>query len=186
MKILTLLTNNYEDLETIGTIDILKRASIDIEIVSLSDRSLTGKYNSQFSNLKLYKEINIAEYDGLFIPGGPQFQEMQSDPRVSSIINYFFLNNKPMAAICAAPVLFGRLGLLKNKNYTCFYPMNDDFGGDYKHTHAVIDGNIVTGCGAGGTLDFGFAFLELLTDSSTVAAVKQKMLYWGLKYEIQN
>ena len=64
-----------------------------------------------------------------FSPGGPHYQKLEQNEYVMSILKYFMEHNKIVAAICAAPTILGRQGYLKDRNYTCFTSMNEDFGG---------------------------------------------------------
>ena len=69
-------------------------------------------------------------------------------------------NNKIVAAICAAPTIIGQLGLLKNRTYTCFVPMNKDFGGTFNNLPVVVDNNLITGRSSAASIDFAYAIIE--------------------------
>ena len=176
MKVLTILTNGFEEIEAIGTIALLKRAGLTVDIASLHETSATGRYEVNVSNLKNIKEVDYRDYDLIFIPGGPQYVELSSNEKVLEIIK-FAAENRYLAGICAAPTIFGKFGLLKNKNYTCFTSMNEDFGGTYINTYAVRDGNIITGISAAGTIDFAFLIIETLLGKEHANKIKNSIYY---------
>lgn len=179
MKVLCILTNGFEEIEAIGSIAILRRGGIDLDLFSLHSTSSTGRYGVSISNMKDLNELSLKDYDALLIPGGPQYAELESNQYFLNIIKHFASQGKLIAAICASPTILGHLGLLKGKNYTCFTSMNEDFGGYYKNTYAVRDGNIITGISAAGTIDFALLFLEALTSREHAEKIKNQIYYYS-------
>ncbi|MGM9971206.1 MAG: DJ-1/PfpI family protein [Anaeroplasmataceae bacterium] len=174
MKILCIINNGFEESETICPIDILKRANHNVTIASNTSFA-TGSHGITFSNLELLSNINFNDYDLLLLPGGPHWKENQNNKLYLEAINAF--KNKAIAAICASPTILGKLGLLKGKKYTCFPPMNEDFGGTFTGEESVIDSNIITGRSAGSSLEFGYKIIEYLDGTSAVNKVKESMFY---------
>lgn len=181
MKVLTIITNGFEEIETLGTIDILRRGGVDIDIYSLHGTEAMGKHNIAIKNLNSIETLNIHDYDFLFIPGGAQYVELESSSFFKSVILDFYNRDCYIAAICAGPTLLGHLGLLKGKKYTCFTSMNEDFGGTYIDDYAVKDGKIITGISASGTLDFAFKILEVIKGTAVAEAVKNSIYYYSKK-----
>lgn len=176
MKILTILTDGFEEIEAIGTIALLKRAGIEVDIATLHNRSAKGRYDVTISKLKNFYKVDYTQYDLIFIPGGPEYVELSKTERVLEAIKYA-AEHKYLAGICAAPTIFGKLGLLKDKEYTCFMSMDEDFGGHFKKQYAVRDGNIITGISAAGTIDFAFLIIETLLGEEKANAVKNSIYY---------
>lgn len=177
MKVMCILTDGFEELEAIGTIALLRRANVTIDIYAIDNTSATGRFNLTISDICNLKDCDINEYDALFLPGGPHYKKLQTNDTVLEIIQTFYKKDKIIAAICAAPTILGHLGLLKDKNYTCFTSMNEDFGGTYIDEYTVTDGNIVTGRSAAAVIDFSFAFLTLLTSKEKADEVKKSIYY---------
>lgn len=179
-KVLLILTNGFEEIEAIGTLAILRRANIDIDVFSLNEEKLTiGRYNLGIPLNKFDKnKINLDDYNMLFIAGGPEYQELQVNKEFLNIIKYFYENDKYISAICAAPTILGHLGYLKNKNYTCFKSMNEDFGGTYIDKYSVIDGKLITGISAAGVIDFAFNIVEVLKGKEEAEKVKNSIYYY--------
>lgn len=86
-------------------------------------------------------------------------------------------NNKIVSAICAAPTIIGMLGYLKERNYTCFTAMNDDFGGNYIETGVVVDGNLITARSVAYAIDFGYAIIEKMMGLEKLNEVLEKIYY---------
>ncbi len=177
MKVMCILTDGFEELEAIGTIALLRRAGITIDVYAIDNTNATGRFDVSFANLNDLKDADINTYDMLFLPGGPHYQKLEKDERVLSILKYFIENNKLVSAICAAPTILGKQGYLKNKNYTCFTSMNEDFGGTYIDQYTVTDGNIITGRSAAAVIDFAFAIIEKLEGKEKADEVKASIYY---------
>lgn len=177
MKIITVLTNGFEEVEAIGTIALLKRSGIEVDIYALNGTSAKGKHDLVLADINKYENVDLSIYDGLLIPGGPHYVEMEASDKVKETIHYFMKENKMVAAICAAPTILGHLGYLKGKNYTCFTSMDEDFGGTYKDAYAVIDGNIISAKSAAASIDFAFAIINYLQGEEQEKKIKEQIYY---------
>ena len=176
-KVICVLTNGFEEIEALGTIAILRRAKIDVDIFSLNTDEATGRYNIHVTNLGKFSDINLENYDCLFIAGGPEYVELESSEKFKKVILHFASQNRTIAAICAGPTILGHLGLLKGLNYTCFNSMNEDFGGNYVGTYAVLDGNLITGKSAAATIEFGFMIIKYLLGEEKDEEIKKQIYY---------
>lgn len=176
-KVLCLMSNGFEELEAVGTIALLRRAGICVDVFSLHDESATGRFDLTISNIGNIKAATSNNYDAILLPGGPHYAELEENETVRSLIQAFVDENKIIAAICAAPTILGRMKLLRNKNYTCFTSMNEDFGGTYHDVYTITDGNIITGRSAAAVIDFAFAIIEKLEGSQKAEEVKQSIYY---------
>lgn len=164
MKGLVLVGDYFEDTELIATIDVLKRHNEDITLVSMMKRhEILSKCGIKYYVDKLYQDINLDDYDFLFIPGGPgSFKILAFMDEVNQAIKYFYDHDKLLCAICAAPMLIGRLGYLKDKNYTV-YPgfENSIIGGNYLRDQGIVqDGKIITGKSMYFSIELGLKIIE--------------------------
>ncbi len=176
-KILCIATNLQEDVELVGTIGLLRRAGIEVDIYSLHGTSIKCKYGFELTNLKDISTLDYSKYENLFIAGGPAYVELEKSPIVIEIIHHFMKNNKLVAAICAIPTILGHLGYLKNKKYTCFKSMNEDFGGTFVDEYAVKDGNLITGVSVAGVIDFALLIVETLKGKEVADKLKSAIYY---------
>lgn len=122
MKGLILLADYFEDIEALATNDLLRRAKIATELVSMSNsRTVISQSGLKLQVRKLFSEIKLEEFDFLVIPGGKAVSLTHLDSKDTlQAINYFKDNNKLICAICAGPAVLGKYGLLDGKKYTCF------------------------------------------------------------------
>lgn len=177
MKICTILSNGFEEVEAIGTIALLKRSGLEVDIYALNDTKANGKHQLTLSNLILLDNVNTNEYDALLIPGGPHYAELEANTKVKDIIADFMNEKKLVCGICAAPTIFGHMGYLKGKNYTCFTSMDEDFGGTYIDKYVVTDGNMITARSAAASIDFAFVIINYLQGEKQEEKIKNEIYY---------
>lgn len=176
-KVMCILGNGFEDVEAVGTIAFLRRANIEVDVFSLHGTQATGRFETTIANIKNINDANIDAYGVLFLPGGKHYIELENSEIVRSIIMDFAKKDKLLTAICAAPTIYGRLGLLKNKNYTCFTSMNEDFGGTYIDQYVVSDHHLITGRCVSGVIDFALVIIEAIASKEIADKVKQDTYY---------
>lgn len=170
MKGLFLVTNHTEDGETLLSRDLLIRANFKIDLVSIEDTlDLISAYNLNYKADKLLKDINLDDYDFLFISGGKYVFEVIDNKDqnrldiISQVITYFNDKNKLIAAICAGPRFLGRLGLLDSGSFTCYRNCNHEMQGTYKEELKVVKHkNIITGRSVASVFELSYAIVETL------------------------
>lgn len=164
MKLLMLFVDGFEDTEAIATLDVITRGGDEVTCASLMKRKeITPKLGRRIVVDTCIEDISLKDFDGLIIPGGPgSFRIMPNNPFTDAIINYFAEQNKLVASICAAPHLVGKLGLLKNRNYTVHPGFEDQVvEGTYLREQGVVrDGNFITAKSMWYSLEFGLAIHE--------------------------
>ncbi len=175
--VLLILDDDFEEIEAIGTFAILKRSNINIDIFTLSKENIHGRYGLNINYPLFNPSLDLSKYDLLFIAGGPEYKSLEASSTFKNVIKYFNDNNKFIAAICAAPTILGHLGILKNKDYTCFKSMDEDFKGNYKYQYVVKDSNIISGISAAGTIDFAFKIVETLKGKEYSKKIKDSIYY---------
>lgn len=175
MKACMIITDGFEEAETLCPFDMLVRSGIEVDIYSLLDKDATGRSGATLTNLHPLSKFNPDEYEALVLPGGPEWKAIEASSQVQSIIQTFIETDKIVGAICAAPTILGRAGYLKGKNYTCFTSMNEDFGGIFHEQYVCQDGKLITACSAAASIDFGLALVDALNKDSQ--ALKQSIYY---------
>lgn len=166
MKGLIIFGNGFEDTEAIATIDVLRRAGLDLDYVSMSDEldvktqtGLTVKANIKIVDAKL------DDYEFLVIPGGRAVRDvLDKSTTLSEIILDFADHDKLIAAICAGPSQVGKLGLYEGRDYTCFPSTEQSIiaGNHLPNEGVVVSGNFITAKAMGYSIDFGLAIVEYL------------------------
>ena len=153
MKILELLADGNETIELLTVVDYLRRAGVEIDMVSTTgSKNLRTSHGVRYQADFLLEEINPADYDGVYIPGGTAGAEsLRDNEKVIEIIKDFDKANKLIAAICAGPIVLDKAGVLENKKATSFPTIKSELEnvGEYIDDEIVVtDGNITTGRGA--------------------------------------
>ncbi len=178
-KVAVFLAEGFEEIEAISIIDVLRRASIDVTTVSVTGNiQVTGSHNITIFADKIFENIDFTSFDMLVLPGGmPGAKNLNSHKELKELILQFNELGKSLGAICAAPLVFGQLGILKNKNATCF-PGFEQYleGADIKGTAKEVAGNIVTGRGAGVALEFALQIVEILKNKDIADKLAKRMV----------
>lgn len=181
MKGMMLFADSFEDIEALGTLDLIRRAKIDIDTVSI-----TGK-KEIFTQSKVYvladkliEEVNLDEYDFLIIPGGAAVMKTHlNSPITESVAVYFYKKHALIGCICAAPSILGKYGMLEDKKYTCF-PSFEKLvvGGTYLgEEKVVVDDNIITSKAAGTTFLFAYEIIKYLKSESIANHIIEAVFY---------
>lgn len=178
MNVLTILTNGFEEIETVTPLDLLHRAGAKNTIVSVAagkETSLKGRSDLTLKTdmsldalLEKYgTETAVADaFDALFIPGGPGTWTLLDDGNAPKLAAAFAAKNKPIAAICAAPLILKAAGLLENKRVSAHFCTWEEIPAAQLCAPVTLDGNLLTSRGAGTAFAFGLAFAELLCGKS--------------------
>ena len=172
------LADGFEETEMIAPWDILIRGGLDVKTVGVTGEYVTGAHNMTVKSDISLNEVNENEGDMFILPGGmPGTTNLDENARVKEIILNAYKNGKIVGAICAAPLVLGKLGILEGKKATCF-PGFEEYltGATLVREHAVKDGNVITSSGAGGAFHFGFTLLESV-NADNAKEVRKSMQY---------
>ena len=139
--VIVLLANGFEELEAITPVDVLRRHNIDVRTVSVtSEKLVTGTHGIQIAADLTATEVPLEDIDMLVLPGGmPGVKNLDASPVTQAFIDATLRNGGHLAAICAAPSIFGKHGMLTNIKATCF----PGFEGELLNA-IVTDANVVT------------------------------------------
>lgn len=172
MKAIVFLATGFEEVEAVGTIDVLRRGGIETVTASVTGhKTVMGVHNIPVIADELFEDLDYTLYDALVLPGGgPGSEMLNKHESVRNALVDHYEKNKLIAAICASPRVFGSLGLLKGKKATCYPGIEPELiGATLVNEPAVTDHNIITGRGPGLVFDFGLAIVQYLSDSACTA-----------------
>lgn len=161
----------FEELEALAPVDVLRRAGIEVKTVGVTSKTVNGAHAIPVVCDITADEAVTDNLDGIILPGGmPGTVNLEKDETVQNFIDYAAKNGKIIGAICAAPSILGHKGLLKDKKAVCFPSFEKELiGANVQNCPAVCDGNIVTGWGAGGAIDFALLYLQVLSGNPDAA-----------------
>ncbi len=175
-----MVANGYEEVEMLTVVDLLRRAGMTCDIISVSgEKELTSSHKVTVIADLLYEEADFDSYDALAIPGGmPGTTNLGAHAGVCEQLKKAYADGRMIAAICAAPTVFGKLGLLEGKKAICYPGMEDQLtGAEVTYEPAVRDGNIITSRGMGTAIDFGLAIIAYYEGEEAAAALAEKIVY---------
>lgn len=169
LKAMILLAPGFEDLEAVTVIDLLRRAKFQVSVISLHEDEVIGSRGTRLitdSNLALLDKQ--AEFDVIVLPGGqPGADNLSSDPRVIRLLKAQVQANRWVAALCAAPKVLAKAGLLAGKKIT-HYPgaltTSELKDASISESAVAVDAPLITGRSPGAAMDFGLAIIEHVAD----------------------
>ncbi|MBR2988908.1 MAG: DJ-1/PfpI family protein [Clostridia bacterium] len=178
--IAVLFANGFEEIEALTPVDILRRAGFKVVSVGVSDKVATGSHGIAYTTDVTTDEFDFSEkIECLILPGGmPGSSNLDASPFTDKIIEKTLNDGGRISAICAAPFVLGKRGLLRNKR-ACCYPGFEKFllGANVCYDGVVTDGQFTTARGMGVALDFALELLARLTDDETAEKMAKSIIY---------
>jgi 4-methyl-5(b-hydroxyethyl)-thiazole monophosphate biosynthesis len=174
-KALILVFDGFEEIEAITIIDVLRRAGISVDTVGITGIQVTGSHNVRMMLDKKLLDIDPDQYDALIIPGGPGATGLSRSAKLMEIITKMYNSNKLVAAICAAPAVFAKAGILDNKKATIYPGMERELPYP-RDERVVVDENVITSQGPGTAMEFALAIVRTLAGADAVVRLKEDMV----------
>ena len=174
------LADGFEEVEALTTVDLLRRAEIPLKTVSIGTTSeVTGAHKIRVIADLMFKEVSFDEADMIILPGGmPGTKNLENFKPLMDKVDEFARKGKNIAAICAAPTVLGRRGILKGRKACCYPNMEGDLlEAEVSYENAVTDNNIITGRGVGCAIDFSLEIIKKLKGEETAKAISKGIVY---------
>lgn len=178
-KAFVFLAEGVEEIEAIGTIDVLRRGGIDTTMVTITgDYCITGAHEIILGAEEHFDETDFSGADILILPGGmPGSNHLNECEPLKELLKKHYAAGKWVAAICAVPLVLGGLGFLKGRKATCYPSFEPTLEGATVTGEAVeVDGNVITGKGPGLVFDFALAIVEALQGKTVADEVAAGLL----------
>lgn len=178
MKAYIFLANGFEETEAIAPIDVMRRAGIDVTIVSVTgNKMVTSSHNVTVVADQLFDELDYSDAKLLVLPGGmPGTTNLAAHKGLADLLAQAAAKDVILGAICAAPSVLGKLGLLKGQKATC-YPGFEEMllGAEVLKEQVVVSNRFVTSCGAGPAMKFGLALVAQVMGAEFAENLAKKM-----------
>jgi len=177
-KVLVPLAPGFEEIESITVVDILRRSGARVSMAGTVEGPIEGSRGIRVLPDETLNDINTAEYDLVVLPGGqPGTDNLNKDPRISSILIQMMDSGKLIGAICAAPIILEKNELLNNRKRTSHPSVKEGLTGDlYLEERVVADGNIITSRAPGTAMEFALKLVEILFGKERVETVNKGVL----------
>lgn len=174
------LAEGFEEMEAVVPADVLRRAGLDVKLVSVTgNRKVTGAHGIALEADLLFEEADYGACRMIVLPGGmPGMANLESHGGLQKQLEAFVREGKYAAAICAAPMIFARRGYLKGKKAVIYPGMEEHLtagGAEPSKDAAVREGNLVTGRGPGAAFDFALKLAEVLKGKEAVRELEKEL-----------
>lgn len=178
-KIAVMLADGFEEIEAISIIDVLRRANLEVITVSImNSKSVFGAHKVEVIADEMFAEVDFTNVGTIVLPGGmPGASNLDAHNGLKKIIASFAESKKQLAAICAAPLVLGNLGIL-NGQKACCYPGFESYltGADVLNLPVIKSNNIITGHGPGAAIKFALKIVETLVSEKEATNIAKQML----------
>lgn len=175
-----LLAPGFEEAEALVPADLLRRANIETALVTVTGKPVPGSHGITVTADIALEDVDLSKADMVVLPGGGLgYKNLGREPRVERLVKEAAEKGLWVAAICAAPTLLGRWGLLEGKNAVCYPGMEEGLTGAQPRMDQgfVVDGKIITGRAAGSAFDFGLTLVEVLAGAAEADKVRHGIYY---------
>lgn len=171
------LANGFEEIEALATVDVLRRAELDVKTVGVGSKIVTGAHGIPVTADMEEADVRSDNMEMIVLPGGmPGTLNLEKSPTVRGFITHCAERQKYIAAICAAPSILGHMGLLKGHTAVCFPSYEGELTGAVLSSAPVcVSGKIITGKGAGVALEFGLCIVQELCGAQKAEAIFHSM-----------
>ena len=180
MAIAVFFANGYEEIEALTVVDLTRRAGIETWMVSITDeKTVTGSHGIAVSMDMTLAEVDFEGVDMIVLPGGmPGTLNLEACASLMEQVKAFDATGKYISAICAAPTVFGHLGLLKGKKACCYPGMEDGLeGAEVTYESTATADHILTSRGMGTAIDFGLEIIARFKGQEAADDMAKKIVY---------
>ena len=179
-RVCVFLADGFEEIEGLTVVDILRRAGVDVSMVSITqDRIATGSHGIRVETDMRIKDVDFSSVEMLVLPGGmPGTLHLGACRELTDMLLQFHGSGKKVAAICAAPSVLGDLGILKGRDAVCYPGFEERLtGANVTQAKVAVDGNVTTSRGMGTAIPFALALVEQLVSKEKALEVKESIIY---------
>ena len=179
-KVYVFLAEGFEEIEGLTVVDLLRRAKIETEMVSIMEtKQVKGSHGIEVTADSMFADNDYNDAAVLVLPGGmPGTLNLGNYEGLCELLKKHYGEEKMIAAICAAPSVFGQLGFLNGRIATCYPGFESKLEGAIVCAAKVaVDENVITGKGMGAAIDFSLKLIELLVSKETADEISQGIIY---------
>jgi 4-methyl-5(b-hydroxyethyl)-thiazole monophosphate biosynthesis len=175
MNVLVPLVNGFEEIETIATVDVLRRAKLNVVTAGIPGTMVTGNMGVKLIADRKLDDIEPEDFQAIVLPGGQGSQDLGRSSMLMGIVRDFNNRNKLIAAICFSPAILAREGLLDDRRATV-YPGRERDIPRPRGERVVADGNIITSQGPGTTMEFALKIVEVLSGKAKAEKLRKALV----------
>jgi len=179
-KVLIPLVEGFEEIEAVAPIDLLRRAGLEVVTAGVGSRQVRGSHGIVVEADALLADVVGDSFDLIMLPGGPGTRKLMDVAELQHALKAQVAAGRSVAAICAAPTVLAKAGLLRGRRVACFPAVEDELvGATVVREDVVIDGNMITSRGAGTSIPFALAIIAHLCGQAKAEEVARSVVYRG-------
>lgn len=178
-KIYIFIADGVELAEALLSVDLLRRANFEVITIGIEGKKVTSSNDVCFYVDKHIDDEEYLDADAIVLPGGvPGVYNLATSKKLENIIIHYAENKKLLAAICAAPYIFSKYEIMKDKKLTCYPGFEDKFiYGKYTGKSVEVDENLITANGLGMSFEFNKEIMKLLGNKDLADEVLDSIMY---------
>ena len=177
-KVLVPLIDGFEEIEAITSIDLLRRAGIEVLTAGIGKMVATGSHAITIQTDGIFETVKDQPFDLILLPGGPGTNQLREIDSLQQVLKAHYSSGKPLAAICAAPTILAKAGLLDGKRATCYPTAKGKMAGAIvSQENVVVDANIITSRGAGTSVAFALEVVKKLVGEKKATELAESIIF---------
>ncbi len=175
--ILVFLANGFEEIEALATVDVLRRAELNVVTVGVGGKLIRGSHGIIVGADIEDGDVSVEGLEAVVLPGGmPGTLNLEKSPVVQRVVEYAAAKGILLCAICAAPSILGHKGLLEDKKAVCFPGYEQELtGAQIQDGPVAMDDGVITARGAGVTVEFALSIVSALASEETARKLGASM-----------
>jgi len=181
MDVLVPLVEGFEEIEAVSVIDILRRAGIKVTTAGIPSTMVLGAHGVQIIADKKLDNIDFRDFDALVLPGGPGHTNLAKSEKILNAVADFDARGKVIGAICAAPLVLAKAGVLNGKKATISPGMEREIPRP-RPDKVVVDGNIITSQAPGTAIEFAIRLVEKLAGREKANKLRRELVHEIVPY----
>lgn len=176
MRVMIPLANGFDEIEAFTVVDVLRRAKIKIDTIGVIGSVIQSKNGVKVIVDRTLNQIKPEDYDAIILPGGsPGYQNLGRSAKLMEILKTFNRQNKLIGAICGAPTILAKEGLLDDKKATV-YPGREKMLPYPRDRPVVVDGNVITSQGPGTAIDFALKIVTKILNPAEAERLRKELV----------
>ncbi len=179
-KLAIICADGMEEVEALTAVDLLRRARIGCDMLALDGgEQVRGSHEIVIRMDGRFPEARWESYDGLILPGGKRGTErLRESGALLALLRDFHARGKLCTAICAAPTVLGKAGLLRGRRACCYPGMEEGLtGAEVRYDPVTVDGDLITSRGLGTAIPFALAIVAYFRGREEAARLAEKVVY---------
>ncbi len=179
-RLAVFFARGFEEIEALTVVDICRRGGLDVDMVSVTgEETVTSSHGVTVKTDRLFEDVDFEEYDMLVLPGGmPGTKNLEAHAGLMAQVDKFYGEGRYIAAICAAPSIFGHRGILKGKRACCYPSFESHLESAEVTTEPVeVSGHVITSRGMGTAIEFGLAILSIFCGAEKAEELAKGIVY---------